>query len=76
MHVLILALRRGIINTKFASFFLANWLSYSFDRMILGKKWNGGGSLVALRFFGYLKRQLELVIFLRMFLLVKDKRNL
>ena len=63
MHVLTLALRRGIINTKFASlFFLAKWLSHSFDQMILRKKRNGGGSLVALRFLGYLKRQLELLI--------------
>ena len=65
MHVL--ALRRRIIDTKFASylfifffFCLAKWLSHNFDRMILRKKRNGGGSLVALRFFGYLKRQLEL----------------
>ena len=39
MHVLILALRRGIIKTKFAYFFFfVKWLSHSFDRMILRKK--------------------------------------
>ena len=39
MYVLILALRRGIIKAKFAYlFFLAKWLSHSFDRMILMKK--------------------------------------
>jgi len=32
MYVLILALRRGIINMNFASlFFWAKWLSHSFD---------------------------------------------
>ena len=42
MHVLILALRRGIIKTKFAFFFfLAKWLSHNFDRMILRKKERG-----------------------------------
>ena len=53
MHVLILALRRGIIKTKFAYLFifLAKWLSHNFDRMILRKK-SGGGRLVALQFFG------------------------
>ena len=39
MHVLILALRRGIIKTKFVYLcFLAKWLSRSFDRMILRKE--------------------------------------
>ena len=54
MHVLILALRREIIKTKFAFFFfvLAKWLSHNFDRMILRKKKSGGGSLVALQFLG------------------------
>ena len=66
MHVLILALRRGIIKTKFALFFLAKWLSHSFDRMIL-RKMSGGGNLVAFRLFGYLKRQLELLIFYECF---------
>ena len=43
--------------------FLAKWLSHSFDRMILRKKRSGEGGLVALQFFGYLERQLELLIF-------------
>ena len=35
MDVLVLALRRWIIKTKFAYlFYLAKWLSHSFDRMI------------------------------------------
>ena len=39
MHVLVLAIRRWIIKTKFAYlFFLAKWLSNIFDRMILRKK--------------------------------------
>ena len=68
MHVLILAHRRGITKTKFAYlFFVAKWLSHSFDRMILRKKEREGGSLVVLRFFGYLKRQLELLIFYECF---------
>ena len=67
MHVLILALRRGTINTKFASlFFWGKWLSHSFDRMVLRKR-SGGGGLVALRFFGYLKTELELLIFYECF---------
>ena len=44
------------------SFFLAKWLSLSFDQTIFRKKgWVGG--LVALQIFCYLKRQLELLIF-------------
>ena len=39
MHVLVLALRRGIIKPKFEYlFFLAKLLSHSFDQMILRKK--------------------------------------
>ena len=57
MYVLILDLQRGIIKTKFAYlFFLAKWLSHSFDQMILRKKGAGDEGLVDLRFFGYLKR--------------------
>ena len=41
---------------------LAKWLSLCFDQTAL-KKGGGGGGLVALQFFGYLKRQLELLIF-------------
>ena len=41
MHVLILALRRGMIKTKFAYFFLAQCFSHNFDRMILRKKERG-----------------------------------
>ena len=40
---------------------MAKWLSHSFDRAILRKK-SGGVDLVTLQFFGYLKRQLELLI--------------
>ena len=71
MDVLILALRTSIIKTKFAYylFFLAKWLSPSFDLTILRKK-SGGEGLVTLRFCGYLKRQLELLV-LQTFLLVK-----
>ena len=36
----------------------------------------GEGGLVALQFFGYLKRQLELLIFNERFLFVKHIRNL
>ena len=69
MRVLILALRRGIINTKFASFFFffAKWVSHSFDRMILRKKERGRKpSCPAI--FGYLKRQLQLLIFTNVFI--------
>ena len=41
---------------------MAKWLSLCFDKTILRKK-DGGGGLVAIQFFGYLKRQLELSIF-------------
>jgi len=76
MHVLILALRRGIIKTKFAYFFfLAKWLSHSFDRMILGKKerWRRPSCP---SIFWLLKKATRTFNFLRMFLLVKDIRNL
>ena len=45
--------------------YLAKWLSCSFDRIILQKK--GGGGPVALQVFGYLKVQLELLIFSNVF---------
>ena len=67
MHVLILALCRGIVNTKLASLsFLAKWFSHSFDRTILRKKeqWRKPSCPVI---FGYLKRQLELLIFYKCF---------
>ena len=41
--------------------FFAKWLFQSFDRTIMRKKGRGRG-LVALQFFGYLKRPLELLI--------------
>ena len=79
MHVLILALRREIFITKFAYFFLggggAKWFSHNFDRMILRKK-SGGGSLVALPIFWLIKKATRTFNFLRIFLLVKDIRNL
>ena len=51
MHVLILAHRTGINNTKFVYyFFFAKLLSRSFDRMILVNKEVWGGGLVALQF--------------------------
>ena len=56
-------------------FFLAKWLSHSFIRKILRKR-GEGGSLVALQFFDYLKRQLELLIFFTNILFVKNIRNL
>ena len=37
--------------------------SISFDQMILKNKGREGGGLVALQLFGYLKRQLELLVF-------------
>ena len=37
---------------------------------------DGEGGLAALQFFGYLKRLLELLIFERTFLLIKNMRNL
>ena len=56
-------------------FFLAQRLSLSFDQTILRNK-GGERGLFALQFFGYLKRQLELIIFNERFLLVKNIRNL
>ena len=75
MHVLILALRRWIIKTKFAYLFF--WLIGFLVVLIewFWEKRSGRGGLVAHRFFGYLKRQLELLIFYEC-LLVKDIRNL
>ena len=45
---------------------MAKWLSHSFDRTILRKK-SGGVGIVTLQFFGYLKKQLELLIFYERF---------
>ena len=76
MHVLILAPRRWIIKTKFAYLFI--FLLNSFLIVLIERFWekkSGGGGLVALRVFGYLKRQLELLGFYEC-LLVKDIRNL
>ena len=75
MHVLILALRRGIIKTKFAYFFLAKWLSHNFDRMILRKKERGRKPSCP-PIFWLIKKATRTFNFLRIFLLVKDLRNL
>ena len=78
MHVLILALRRGIIKTKFAYFFfffLAQWLSHNFDRMILRKKERGTKPSCP-PIFWLIKKATRTFNFLRIFLLVKDLRNL
>ena len=75
MHVLILALRRGIIKTKFAFFFLAKWLSHNFDRMILRKKERGRKPSCP-PIFLLIKKATRIFNFLRIFLLVKDLRNL
>ena len=76
MHVLTLALRRGIIKTKFCIFiFLAKWLSHSFDRMILRKKKRGRKPSCP-PIFWLLKKATRTFNFLRMFLLAKDIRNL
>ena len=77
MHVLILALRRGIIKTKFAFFFffLAKWLSHNFDRMILRKKERGRKPSCP-PIFWLIKKATRTFNFLRIFLLVKDLRNL
>ena len=67
MHVLILGLLRAIIKTKFASFFFQ---LNGFLTILIEWFWEKKvrkGSLVALRFFGYLKRQLELLIFYERF---------
>ena len=75
MHVLILALRRGIIKTKFAYFFLAKWLTHIFDRMILRKKeWGKKPSCPPS--FWLLKKATRTSIFLRLLLLAKDIRTL
>ena len=47
--------------------FLAKWLSLSFDQTILRNK-GGEGGLVALQFFGYLKRQLDLLFLTNVFI--------
>ena len=76
MHVLILALRRGIIKTKFDFFFfLAKWLSHNFDRMILRKKERGRKPSCPPIFWS-IKKATRTFNFLRIFLLVKDLRNL
>ena len=76
MHVLILALRIGIIKKNFAClFFLAKWLSHSFNLMILRKKERGRRPSCP-PFFLLLKKATRTLNFLRMFLLVKDIRNL
>ena len=76
MHVLILALRRGIIKTNFAYlFFLAKWLSHNFNRMILRKKERGRKPSCPPNFW-LIKKATRTFKFLRIFLLVKDIRNL
>ena len=78
MHVLILALRREIIITKFAYFFFgvgAKWLSHNFDRMILRKKERGRKPSCP-PIFWLIKKPTRTFNFLRIFLLVKDIRNL
>ena len=72
MHVLILALRTGVIKTKFAKFFFAKWLSRSFDQTILEKKEQRRRPSYP-PIFGSLKRQLELLIFMNVFI-SKHKR--
>ena len=49
--------------------FLAKWLSLSFDHTIL-RNMGGEGGLVAMQFFGYIKRQL-LILILTNFLISK-----
>ena len=75
MHVLILALRRGIIKTKFAYFVLAKWLSHNFGRMVLSKKERGRKPSCP-PFFWLIKKATRTFNFLRIFLIVKDMRNL
>ena len=78
MHVLTLALHRGIIKTKFAYFFfffLAKWLSHNFDRMILRKKERGRKPSYP-PIFWLMKKATRTFSFLRIFLLVKDLRIL
>ena len=70
MHVLILALRRGIINMKFSSFFLAKWLSHSFNRKILRKKDQGKRTSYPLIFWLF-KNVTRAFNFLRTFLFLK-----
>ena len=67
MHVLILALRRGIIKTKFAYFFFwAKWLSHNFDLMIFEKK-RAGAKLSYPPFFWLIKKATRTFNFLRIF---------
>ena len=76
MQVLILALRRGIIKTKFAYLtFLAKWLSHNFDRMILRKKERGRKPSCP-PIFWLIKKATRTFYFLQIFLLVKDIRDL
>ena len=55
--------------------FLAKWISHSFDRMILRMKGAGERPSCPLIFW-LLKKATSTFIFLRMFILVKDIRNL
>ena len=76
MHVLILALRRGIIKKKFAYFFfLAKWLSHNFDRMLLRKKERERKPSCP-PIIWLIKKATRTFNFLRIFLLVKYLRNL
>ena len=76
MRILILALRRGIIKTKFVYiFFLAKWLSHTFDRMILRKKERERKPSCP-PIFWLIKKVTRTLNFLRIFLLVKGIRNL
>ena len=73
MHVLILAHRTCKIKTKFAYYYIIFFLLNGFLVVLIGQSWekrSAGVGLVSLQFFGYLKRQLVLLI-LRMFLLLK-----
>ena len=72
MHVLIFALRRGIIKTKFAYLFifLAKWLSHNFDRMILRKRERGRKPSCPPSFW-LIKKATRTFNFLRIFLSVK-----
>ena len=70
MHVLTLALRTGFFfklkQNLHINFFLAKWLSHSFNRKILRKKERGRRPSCPPG-FDYLKRQLELSIFYESF---------
>ena len=62
MHGLVFAFCPWIIKTKFVN--LIFWLN-GFLLVLIRRFWEKGvgGGLVALQSFGYLKRQLELIIF-------------